>query len=281
MRENRDTRTLSYIKFIQSIIFMLKKYLKFVTVGAIIGPIVFVILTTIAMFLYPGGYGINGVVTFTTSYQFHLNFFSDLGMLVTETFLSNLPSSILFAIATTIVGVTFILYSLTMPYYFEKKTPQRALAIFGTIFAIISSIGYIIIGFTPWDVFLGAHMIGVFTGFPVSTVFCAFFAIAIFLEKKYPNLFAWIFGIFTACMIAYVIILFEGPSGSTLDGRIFQVLAQKVIVYLMMAIILIQAIGTYQVLKKRQWLSEYSGSHYTHKAGCRHHKNTSLVCLSF
>lgn len=229
---------------------MKTQFKKYVTVGAIIGPILFLLLTTIAMFLYPGGYSANGLKYWTTSYQFHLNFFSDLGMLVTETFLPNIPSSILFGCATTIVGIAFILYSITVPSYFEKKSPQRIFAIFGTIFAIVSSIGYIIIGFTPWDVFIEWHMIGVFTGFPVSTVFCAFFCAAIFLEKKYPNIYAWIFAFFTVCMVTYVIILFEGPSAITLNGRIFQVVAQKSIIYLMMFTILIQAIGTSLILKK-------------------------------
>jgi len=231
---------------------MNNKFRKIVTIGTIISSVLFIILTTFAMFLFPGGYSANEVLYFTTSYQFHLNFFSDLGMLVTETFLPNLPSSILFGTATILVGITFILYSWTFPSYFDKKTPQRVWAILGTVFAIISSIGYIMIGFTPWDRFIGLHMVGVFTGFPVSTVFCAFFCIAIFLEKSYPNVYAWLFGIFTVCMVTYVIILFEGPSAATLNGRIFQVVAQKSIIYLMMILIFIQSIGTMQVLKKNE-----------------------------
>ena len=223
---------------------------KVAAISVIVTPVLFFILTTIGMFLFPGGYSIDGIRYFTTHYTFDMNFFSDLGMLITETWLPNYASSILFCIATTLVGVAFIFYAITVPSYFEKNSIQWKISIGGAFFAIISSIGFIGIGFTPWDVLLGPHMIAVFTGFPVSTVFSALFCVAIFMGKKYPNIYGYLFAIFTVCMVTYVIILFEGPTILTIEGRIFQVLAQKVIVYLMMIMIPVQAVRSLIVLKR-------------------------------
>jgi len=223
---------------------------KATAICVLISPIIFFTLTTIAMYLFPGGYSVNEIVFPSTYYKFKINFFSDLGMLVTETGRSNLPSSILFCIALTFVGLSFLIYAITLPSYFQKKTIQYRFAIISSFFAVISAIGFIGVAFTPWDILLGPHVLFVFIAFPVSIGYSSLFCIPIFMTQKYPNIFGWLLIFFSVSMGIYVWFLFGGPSVMNFTGRIIQVLAQKAIVYLMMILIPIQAIGSLIMIKK-------------------------------
>ncbi len=193
---------------------------KFSAYSVIVSSILFIILTTIAMFLYPGGYSIEGVKVFVDRYYFNLNFFSDLGMLVTETFQYNYASALLFCVALSIEGIAFLLYAISLPSYFQKGTIQFRFAVVSAFFAVISAIGYIGVAFTPWDILLGPHVLFVFIAFPVSLGYSCFFFIPIFMTKKYPNIFGYMLIVFSIAMGVYLWFLFGGPNYSGFEGRV-------------------------------------------------------------
>ena len=223
--------------------------------GTFISPIIFVILTTIAMlFLFPGGYTIDGTVFPVSHYLFDMNPFSDLGMLTTVTGISNLPSAILFCVSVTLTGISVIIYARTFPSYFPRKSTSRTFSIIGMIFAYLASIGFIGIAFTPWDVLLTPHVIFVFFAFPISAVYGLFYALAIFTDKSFPKILGIILVIFTLCMGVYLYFLF-GFDYSVYDGftsRRIGILAQKAIIYVTLLTIMIQSLGTHFYLKKMQ-----------------------------
>lgn len=225
---------------------------KFAAISVIVTPILFVILTTIAMFLFPGGYSVYDIVIPSTHYRFDINFFSDLGMLTTETGLSNIPSAILWCIALTSVGVSFLLYAITLPFYFQKKTIQRGFAVISSVIAAFSALGFIGIAWTPWDVLLLLHIFFVFFAFPVSIGYSSLFCISIFMKKSYPNIFGYLLIVFSIAMGAYLWFLFGGPSIEGWEGRIIAVLAQKAIVYIMIVLIPVQAVGSLIALKRNK-----------------------------
>ena len=229
---------------------MNNKVKKLAAISVIITPILFVILTTIAMFLFPGGFSVDGVLFPSTHYRFDINFFSDLGMLTTETGLSNLPSAILWCIALTSVGVSFFFYSITLPSYFQKKTIQYRFAIFASIIAALSALGFIGIAWTPWDILLGPHVLFVFFAFPVSMGYSSLFCIPIFMKKTYPNIFGYLLILFSIAMGVYLWFLFGGPDYYSFDGRILAALAQKAIVYTMIILIPIQGLGSLIAIKR-------------------------------
>jgi hypothetical protein len=224
--------------------------------GAIISPILFVILTTLAMIFYPGGYYIGSFIIPSQGYRFSLNVLSDLGMVIAINGEPNTISLILWGIALTLVGLTFMFYIITIPSYFPKSSTQRIFAIIGSGFGIISALGFIGVAFTPWDILLDLHVIAVFVAFPVSLGYSIFYALAIFVDKSYPKIWGVVFVVFTLAMASYVLLLFG--AGQTLLGtdpyfiRRVNVLSQKAIAYLNLFVILIQATGSYLVLKKRK-----------------------------
>ncbi|MBN2154643.1 MAG: hypothetical protein JW776_01185 [Candidatus Lokiarchaeota archaeon] len=224
---------------------------KIAAIGVLISPIFFVVLTTLAMFFFPGGYSIRDIVFPTTYYKFEMNFFSDLGMLTTETGLPNLTSSILFGFALTLMGLSFMFYSITLPSYFQKYTHQYRLAVAGSVFAVLSALGFVGIAFTPWDVLLTPHIFFVFFAFPISAFYSILLCIAVFIEESYPNVYGWLLIVFTVAMGGYLWFLFGGPDLSYFDGRVIQVLAQKAIVYIMIVMIPIQAVGSLYLLRKK------------------------------
>ncbi len=221
--------------------------------GTFISPIIFVILTTIAMlFLFPGGYSIDGTVFPVTRYYFDMNPFSDLGRLTTVTGIPNLPSAILFCVGVTLTGFSVTIYASTFPSYFSKKSISRIFSIIGAVFAFLASAGFIGVAFTPWDVLYGPHVFFVFFAFPVSAIYGLFYALAIFTDKSFPKIYGVILVFFTLCMGVYLYFLF-GFNYSAYDGftsRRIAILAQKAIIYVTMATIMIQSIGTYFYKKK-------------------------------
>ena len=225
---------------------------KIAAYGVIISTILFVILTTIAMLVYPGGYSIGGERVFVDSYSFILNFFSDLGQLVTETHQYNTVSAILFGTALTLVGITFFLYALSLPFYFQRKTMQFRIALISAFFAMISAIGFVGVAFTPWDILLGPHVLFVFIAFPLSLGYSLLYFIPIFMTKKYPNIFGYLLIFFSISMGVYLWFLFGGPSIDGYEGRVIAAVAQKVIVYLMIILIPLQGWGSLLAIKNNQ-----------------------------
>ena len=67
----------------------------------------FVVLTAIAMPLYPGG---SFADPSSTRYSFFTNFFSELGMTVTSGGRPNIPCTILFVIALTWAGLGLVVF---------------------------------------------------------------------------------------------------------------------------------------------------------------------------
>ncbi|MHA1111643.1 MAG: hypothetical protein ACTSRE_11115 [Promethearchaeota archaeon] len=231
---------------------MNRSFKKFAAISVIVTPILFIILTTIAMFLFPGGFKVSGIVFPSTYYRFDIHFFSDLGMLTTEAGRPNIPSAILWCIALTLVGLSFLMYALTLPSYFQKKTVQYRFAIVSSFIAVLSAIGFIGIAWTPWDIFLMPHIFFVFFAFPVAIGYSSLFCVSIFMKKTYPNIFGYLLILFSIAMGVYLWFLFGGPSVDGWEGRIIGALAQKAIVYIMIVLIPVQATGSLIAMKRNQ-----------------------------
>ena len=207
----------------------------------------FVLLTVIAMILYPGGTFDNHSAT---RYIFLENYFSDLGR--AQTFLgeSNIVSRVLFAVALTIVAISLILYFIVLPTFFTESKTAKWFVIIGTVNGIFSAIAYCLIGFLPYDIFGSPHTYAVYIAFSASILTTIVYTIAIFLEKGYPNGYAWVYVGFTVILAGYLFILFTGPAAGTDLGHSIQVVGQKVIVYTEVISFGIQALGATFLLKK-------------------------------
>ena len=203
-----------------------------------VGCIQFVLLTFIAMLFYPGGTHDNPAAT---GYSFFNNFFSDLGLTVSPSGETSTVSFFLFRLSLSLAGLAIILFFLTSPALF-KNTPGRIPSLLGSIVGVFSGFSYIGIAFTPADLHLEWHGNFVLLAFSSFLLVVILYTIAIFLNKDYPNRYAYVYLVFAVLLAAYLWLLFEGPN----DIRV-QATGQKVIVYAEIIYMFIQVYGARKI----------------------------------
>jgi len=228
------------------------KRLILVAFGAIIGSLLFFILSILNMHLYPGSFHVGSSVFPSDRYSLKYNNLSDMGMLYTFTGEPNFLSAALFAFTLTLTGTSFLLYVRYFPHIFNRDSKSYKSARTGSMIGIVSSAAFIGIGWTPWDVLVIPHMIFVLIGFLLTIVFNIFFAIAIFQDKNYPNGFAFTLIFYDLLIITYIMALILGPSYLSIKGRIVESLGQKIVIYTQMVLLILNAMGFLWVLKKKE-----------------------------
>ena len=187
----------------------------------------FLLLTAIAMLVYPGGavYEPNA-----SRYLFFRNFFSDLGATITPSGRPNLASHILFAIALGSVGLALILASSNWQVITARRQRSRSAGWASQAFEIVAGLGFIGIAATPWNLVLDAHngFVRAAFGFLLAYDSCL---LLIQLRNRWPAVYTAANAAYLLILIAYVAILLFGPRLDTKSGLEFQVGAQKIIVY--------------------------------------------------
>lgn len=220
---------------------------------ALAGLVQFIVLTTIAMFYFPGGTHADPA---TTGYDFFRNFFSDLGGTVTPGGSPNPVSSVLFFIALFLSGALFIPLDVTLPLLFKEKKWTFVVAIIGSIIGAWVSICLIGVAFTPWNVHFVLHYTFVLWGFPMFLPAALLYAVAILGTKKYKWYHAVPPMVFAAISLGYIFLLFSGPSmGSIQDAIAIHAAGQKIIVYAAIITFSLLALGS-AVAVKRESKSE-------------------------
>jgi hypothetical protein len=192
----------------------------------------FVILTLLAMYMYPGGcYHNHDLCT----YEFTQNYFSDLGSTHTFRGESNWRSLIFFTIALSSIGVSMISFSFHLKELFTSTVVRRIAK--GSL--IFSGTSYIMVALFPLNVFTNTHHFFVKCAF---TSLLGYVICLIYWQMKSRSQKRYLFlnGFYLLTLMAYIYILFFGPSSHTPDGLTFLVIAQKVIVYFSMINIGIQ-----------------------------------------
>jgi hypothetical protein len=210
-----------------------------------IGCLLFVVLSFIAMLVYPGG----SVDQHTFSgYSFTHSFLSNLGMLTSLSGESNWASAALFFISLAAAGTCLVIFFIIFPRLFQSNRPQRVLGMVGSIFGVLAGISFVGIAFTPADIARPAHVQFVLWAFRLFPLAVLFYLPVLFLDKQYPKAYAWVFAVFCLMLIGYYLLLTRGPDFSTPQGLVVQVIGQKVIAYASVLSIGIQSLGAYQFL---------------------------------
>ncbi len=186
----------------------------------------FVLLTVIAMFTYPGG---TYTGELTSGYDFFRNFFSDLGRVQVMEGTPNTTSMILFSIALILAGSSLVTFFIAFRSFFPLNPTASLL---GTVCGVASGLCFIGVAFTPYDLYLQLHIQLVFWAFRTYLAAVGLYAFVIFRQNAYPRRYGWIFVVFAVCLAAYIILLEFGPSAKTPTGLIIQATGQKIIVYI-------------------------------------------------
>jgi hypothetical protein len=198
----------------------------------------FVIATTGAMVLFPGG---TYLQRSTQGYSFFGNFLSDLGMLVAWGGQQNHPGAVLFITSELLLAVTLVLFFRALVRLYSPG-PPRVLAIAAGITGLICCLGFIAAAVLPADRFLGSHIQAAIFAFRSSLASFALFAMATARDGRFRRTAAAAWILLTVVMAAYVGVIEWGPRPRTAFGLTFQVTAQKIVIAALFAVIVLQSV---------------------------------------
>jgi hypothetical membrane protein len=221
-----------------------RSWRRLVFILAMIGCIQFIVLTTAAMFVYPGGTHTDNS---TSAYLFQENFFSDLGRTVAHSGETNTASMVLFVTALSLGGLVLILFFLAVPHHFRHGKSIRRLSVWGSVFGFVSGISFVGIAAVPSDINLTLHRILVDVAFVTLLVVVACYSSAIMKSRIYPRRYAMIYLGFALVLALYLVLLFAGPSLETESGLRIQAIGQKIVVYAAITCMFAQSWGGYRL----------------------------------
>jgi hypothetical protein len=207
----------------------------------IAGILAFLALTTLAMFVYPGGTNLDKT---SAGYQFFFNFFSDLGRTVAHNGQPNTVASLMFVLAMASAGGGLIVFFIAFTRFFMHTRVERVVSWIATGFGGVAGMGFVGVGLVPSNVDRVVHGSFVLLAFGMFLVATALYAILILREPAYPNQYAWPFLVFAFMLAVYLWVLTQGPRDTFI-----QVTAQKIIVYASVGSVLLQAMAAQRVLK--------------------------------
>ena len=180
----------------------------------------FVLLTTIAMRVYPDGYKLTQ------------NFFSDLGATRSWYGHPNHVSAVLFTIALGTLGIAFIVFA---GAWRDLGPKARAAGIVSQVFGTLSGAAFLAVASTPVNLALDLHNAFVVSAFGLLLGFAASLTVVLWKNAAALRLRA-VSTIYVVIVLAYVaVVVYALTCGvATLRGREVLVVSQKAMAYLSM-----------------------------------------------
>lgn len=211
----------------------------------ILTSVLFILLTGIAMFAYPGGtkLDINAV-----HYNFCKNFFSDLGATETISGKHNTVSNILFISALGSIGIVLIYFSGIWRAIDTDVHKSKFIGYLSEIFLVICGISFIGIGFTSWNKYFEFHIIFNKLAFGFLLLWTLIIIILQSRNIKIRKLLV-INLFYLLLLVFYVFILLFYPKFGAEEGQEFQAVSQKIIFYVTVINFILQAAGIQRFLK--------------------------------
>jgi hypothetical protein len=230
--------------------------------------LLFYLLLTLSMLLYPGGTKAN---PHTQGYSFFTNFLSDLGHTVSISGQSNIPSMVLFIIAMILAGIATVLFSLAFTQLFTLSPLTIRLSRLGALCGLIAGICLIGIGVVPEDLSSWLHNFCTYAAMVVFVVAYLLFFLAVVRTKGLPKRVSWVYialgivlGVYT---IISVWVTFFGPAPGTPAWVVIQATGQKIIVYVPVLALLVESLLLPGVLRTGVYPHEPSRSPLRHATG--------------
>lgn len=187
--------------------------------SGIIGVIQFIVLTAIAMAIYPGGYSLFG------------NFFSQLGCTISSNnHLPSMPSRIIFIIACTLTAILNIPFMLALQTNFTQTKAQKFLSGIGTFLCIAASPFLALLSIFPANLQFGPHILVTRLFFLLFGLAIIIYTPALFLNKAHNKILAF-YGVLVAISALLYIYLF-------IQNAAFQ----KFTIYFMISWIIVQGV---------------------------------------
>ncbi len=206
---------------------------------------IFVLLTSLAMVTYAGGSVDNHAVR---GYSLTHSFLSNLGMLTAPSGNPNWFSAVLFFISLAAAGACLVIFFILFPRFFRATRLQKILSLIGSFLGVLAGMSFIGIAFAPADVARAAHVQFVMWAFRLFPLAVLCYVPVMFIDKRYPKEYAWVFAVFCMMLIGYYLLITNGPDFASPEGLVIQAIGQKVIAYASIVSIFIQSLGAYRFI---------------------------------
>lgn len=206
----------------------------------IAGCSLFIIITFIAMIFYPGG---TKVDPSTKGYNLFMNFFSDLGRTISHSGSVNTISFVLFVIALSLSGISFILFFNSLPKFLPQTSITKLYGNYIRTTGIIAGLAIIGIAFTPADIIQFFHDLMVLIAFTSILLTSIGLMWIIFNSKEFHQIYTITYLILMAFILIYAIVGLLFFQINTREGLFLRVTAQKIVVYFLNICYVIQCIG--------------------------------------
>jgi hypothetical protein len=241
-------------------------------VALLVATAAFAGLIAVAMATYHGG---SRLEPGSRHYQLLGNFLSDLGTSVTYSGSSNAVPSLLFLVATSIIGAGLV-WSAPMWSALAADRPGRPGAVaarVATVTTALAGIGFVAVGLIPWNRDLAFHVLVVQLVFAFLVVFAASLVVLQLgrdpSERSVGPAVALL-----GCLLAYLALIVFGPGLGSTEGMSLQVAAQKVVVVVTMLLVGMQALSIATRRRSAPATAAASASS-THRNGSTPHVNGS------
>lgn len=198
----------------------------------------FVALIGVAMALYHGGSRLDPG---SRHYLLFGNFLSDLGTSVTYSGSSNAVPSVLFLLATSIIGVG-LAWSAPMWRTLAMDRRGRVAARIATVATALAGIGFVAVGLIPWNRDLAFHVLVVQLVFAFLVVFAASLVV-LRLGREPSSRSVGSAVALLGCLLAYLALIVFGPGLGSTDGMSMQIAAQKIVVVVTVLLVGMQALS--------------------------------------
>jgi hypothetical membrane protein len=206
------------------------------------------VLTAIAMLIYPGGTLRDPS---TRGYSLSHNFLSDLGSTVTFSGQSNSVGAVLFASGLGVLVIGFGAALVGLVSVLSESPATRKLVRAAAAFGVLVCVFFLGVALTPENRLLRLHVqatLFAFRFFPLVTLPLAF---ATLRDERFPRRAAVAWAALTCVLAAYVFVLQWGPRLTTDRGLMIQVVAQKIVASTAMIVMVYQSYEAGRVFARR------------------------------
>ena len=175
----------------------LKSWKRVACLTTVIGTLQMIVLTLIAMILYPDGY------------SFADHYFSHLGLTRTPNGSDNTVCMILFIIALVGAAIGLIPFWIVMTTIFSELDGIKYFSYFGSFLGLLSSPFLIGVAIFPGDTQIALHSVSARNFFLLFAIAILVYSIAILFNRDYQNIYAFVGIIFSIIIILFIFQFFS------------------------------------------------------------------------
>jgi hypothetical membrane protein len=202
----------------------------------------FLVTTLIAMLLYDGGTDFSPQAE---GYSFLYNTFSELGRVYGFDGEAKPVTQWLFTATMVLSGAGLMISHAALPGLFRRAEddlpyPGQRWATAAAILGMIVGAGFIGIGTFPTDTRTFAHYVCVYLAFTGLLPAVAGAAVGLLHHPRAPRVTRGVHIGFIVVLLAYLWLIWFGPSRDSQTGALIQVVGQKIIVYTGVAVLTVQ-----------------------------------------